>query len=435
MTKRQKLTIEASEKRQRLNELLALDELTDEQRAELETLSKRMQQIEVEMRAAVTAEAADEAEARGLFGNNGDGEPAETRRLLETVTLGDYLAPAGAGAAIEGRARELNEALQSPLSGPGGGVAVPWEVLLTPELRRAPEQDGTERRAFTDTGDYAGGIGQRPILQRLFGPGIADALGVRIDSVPVGRTEWPLITAGVAPAMAVEGAAAAAAVAPTFATETLKPKRLTGRYEYTHEMAGQVMELEQALRRDLADAVRSQMSNLLINGDEATNAHEPDGFATTIAAPADAGATATYADYAGAHAQAVDGIHAGMETQVSSVIGVSVYQHAAAVYQTGSGESGSEALRRRSMSCMASPYVGDASNAGQQKLNLFHAAGPNGGGVMRGDSVAAMWPTLEVIRDIYSKASQGVVLTWVTLWDAQTAFRSSAYKRVAFDIS
>ena len=49
---------------------------------------------------------------------------------------------------------------------------------------------------------------------------------------------------------------------------------------------------------------------------------------------------------------------------------------------------------------------------------------------MRGDSVAAMWPTLEVIRDIYSKASQGVLLTWVALWDAKTAFRSAAYQRL-----
>ena len=53
--------------------------------------------------------------------------------------------------------------------------------------------------------------------------------------------------------------------------------------------------------------------------------------------------------------------------------------------------------------------------------------------MMRGDSVAAVWPTLEVIRDIYTKASEGgVVLTWVALWDLQTAFRSAAYKRVAF---
>ena len=124
-----------------------------------------------------------------------------------------------------------------------------------------------------------------------------------------------------------------------------------------------------------------------------------------------------------------------METEVSSVIGTDVYRHAASVYQAGSGESGSEALKRRSMSCRASSYIPAATNAGQSKGNIFHLAGPNGGGVMRGDSVAAMWPTLEVIRDIYTKASQGVVLTWVALWDAKIAFRAAAYQRIAFKIT
>ena len=423
MTKRQKLTIEASEKRQRLNELLALDELTDEQRAELETLSKRMQHIEVEMRAAVTAEAADEAEARGLFGNNGDGEPAETRRLMEAVTLPDYLGPAANGAAIEGRAAELNAALKVGIAGPGGGVAIPWDVL--------------EVRAFTTTAQNDGSEMQRPILQRLFGPGIMDALGVRMDTVPAGRSEWPLIATGVAPAQAKEGAAAGAAVAATFAYANLKPKRLTGRYEFTHEMAASVADIEQGLRRDLADAVKSKMSDLIINGATPTaqNPQYVEGFLAEIMAPGDAAATAVYADYAGAHAAGIDGIHSEMETEVSSMIGVDVYRHAATVYQAGSGESGSEALKRRSMSCRASLYIPAAANTGQSKANLFHLAGMNGGGVMRGDSVAAMWPTLEVIRDIYSQASQGVVLTWVALWDAKVAFRSSAYQRLAFDIT
>ena len=45
---------------------------------------------------------------------------------------------------------------------------------------------------------------------------------------------------------------------------------------------------------------------------------------------------------------------------------------------------------------------------------ILHASGPNGG-AMRGDSVAAVWPVLELVRDIYSKASTGIVLTWVGL--------------------
>ena len=64
-----------------------------------------------------------------------------------------------------------------------------------------------------------------------------DALGVRMDSVPTGRTEWPLITAGTSVSQKAEGTAADAAVAATFSTETLKPKHLTGRFEYTHEQA------------------------------------------------------------------------------------------------------------------------------------------------------------------------------------------------------
>ena len=262
--------------------------------------------------------------------------------------------------------------------------------------------------------------------------GIMDTLGVRIDSVPTGIFEWPIITAGVAPEEKAEGTAATDAVAATIEEQTLKPKRLTGEYEFSHEIAASVPGIEAALRRDLADAVMARMSAQIIDGDN-TGA-KVRGFATAIGAPDDAAATAVYADYAGAHALAVDGIHATMETEVSSVIGVSVYQHAAGVYQAGSGESGSEALRRRGMRCMASPYVGAAANSGQHKLNIFHAAGPNGG-AMRGDSIAAVWPTLEIVRDVYTAASVGVVLTWVSLWDAYTAFRPDAYVRVAFDVS
>ena len=390
----------------------------------MDTLTKRLEQSDTELRAAILAQGDDEARALAAHGTDGaDGESAERRRLLDGVTIADYLNPASSGRGIEGRAAELNAALEVPVVGAGGGVAVPWHVL--------------ETRAFTDTAANDGSNVQRPILQRIFGPGIMDSLGVRMDSVPVGRSEWPLITAGVAPAQAKEGAAAAAAVKATFSTATLKPKRLSGVFEYTHEIAASVADIEQALRRDLADAVKSKMSDLIINGAAPTNnaPQNVQGFLATIAAPDDAGATAVFADYAGAHAAGIDGKHAEMETEVSSVIGTDVYRHAASVYQAGSGESGSEALKRRSMSCRASSYIPAATNAGQSKGNIFHLAGPNGGGVMRGDSVAALWPTLEVIRDFYSKASQGVVLTWVALWDAKVAFRAAAYQRIAFKIT
>ena len=54
---------------------------------------------------------------------------------------------------------------------------------------------------------------------------------------------------------------------------------------------------------------------------------------------------------------------------------------------------------------------------------------------MRGDSIAAVWPTLNLIRDIYTQAASGVtVLTWLSLWDCFTAFRADSYARVSFQI-
>ena len=424
MTPRQKIELRLSEVRTRLNDIAGLegDAFTDEIRAELGTLKTEFADLESRHQAAIIGDGLDEARARGAFGPE-DGEAGERGRLLRETTLADYLAPAASGAALQGRAAELNAALEAPLTGQGGGIAVPWAML--------------ETRAFTATAANDGPEMQRPILQRLFGPGVLDTLGVRMDSVPAGRVEWPLISSGAAPAQAKEEAGAAGAVTAGFTFANLKPKRLTGQYEFTHEVAASVAEVEQALRRDLADAIKSKMSDLIINGVAPTNAapQNVQGFLAAIAAPGDAGATATYADYAGAHASGIDGLHAEMETEVSSVIGTDVYRHAATVYPTSGLEAGSEALKRRSGACRASSYIPDATNAGQSKGNLFHLSGPNGGGVMRGDSVAAMWPTLELVRDIFSKASQGVVLTWITLWDARVAFRSAAYQRVAFKIT
>ena len=436
MTAAQKHALRISEIRQRLNQIGGLegDAYDEAAQNEQRALLAELDTTETRYQAAVRVEGAEQATAAGAFGN-GDGEGAEVRALLGRVRVADYLGAAAAGIGAGGAAAELNAALEVPIVGGAGGVSIPWEVLLTPEARQAQRQ--AEQRAFTDTGDYGGGIMQRPILQRLFGMDIMGALGVRIDSVPAGRTEWPLITGGVAPDQKAEGTAADAAVAAAFSTETLKPKRLTGKYEYTHEMAAQVPDLDSALRRDLADAVWAKMNALTLLGDEATNAQEPNGFLTAITAPTAPTAEAKFEDYAGSHALAIDGIHAASEDQVYSVIGVAAMQHAASVYQTGSGESGSEALKRRSMACMASSFVPVPTGANKlQDGNIFHAAGPNGGGAMRGDSVAAVWSSgLEVIRDIYSQASTGIVLTWISLWDLEAAFRSAAYKRVAFRLA
>ena len=425
----QKLELRRSLVRQRLSELAGVDELDDEARGETDKLTTEWTDLETRHRAAIISESADEASRAERFEDT-DGE---YRELRSRANLGAYLGAASAGSGITPGSPEdeLNAALEVRSS--GGGVPIPWAML---EAGRGPVE-ARETRVFTETSASDGSNLQRPILQRLFGEGLFDALGVRLDSVPVGRSEWPLISGGVVPAQAKEGTAAAAAAAATFSHANLTPKRLTGRYEYTHEIAASVPGLEGALRRDLADAVKAEMSDLIVSGAAPTNSNPQhvQGFLTgsRLTTTDLSSAEATAADYGGLHALAVDGIHAGQETEVMSIVGDETYRHSASTYITGSGESGSGLLSRRSGGCMASTYIPDA--ASMKQTAILHAAGPNGGGIMRGDSVAAMWPTLEIIRDIYSEASRGVVLTWVGLWDAYTAFRPSAYKRIAIQIS
>ena len=186
MTNSQKLALRLSELRQKLNALSAKDELTEAEQDEMRSLSGAYPQIEERWRAAQIAEGAEEDAARGEDPDQGDGEAAEVRRLRETVRLSDYLSPAAAGIGLSGGAAEFNAALSLPTVGASGGIAVPWDALLTPELSETRQDPDPERRAFTTTTQYAGGVGQRPILQRLFGMDILAALGVRLDSVPRG---------------------------------------------------------------------------------------------------------------------------------------------------------------------------------------------------------------------------------------------------------
>lgn len=428
MTAKQRIEAERSELRQKMATLLGKDELSAEERAELDKATKRLADTETELRAADALGGDDEpktvseTETRGTARNGADGESAELRKLLETATLSGYLEHASDGSKVDGAEAELSKALE--LRSEGGAVAVPWEMLAGPEP--------TETRASTTTAALDGGTVQRTPLQRLFGRGILDVLGVRVDSVPVGMSEWPLLTGGVAPAQTAEDTAAPAAVTAAFATQTLKPKRLTGRYEFTAEMAAQVRALEPTLRRDLSDAIMSKMSDQILNGDG--SGANVTGFLNRLTKPTDPTTEATYADYAKLPASAVDGLHAETEGQVGVLLGVDVYQHAAGVFQTGSGEAGIEAINRRCRSCRSSSYVAAAAS-GISSSNILHAAGPNGG-MMRGDSIAAVWPSLNIIRDIYTKAADGVtVLTYIMLWDAYTAFRSDAYKRVSFKLT
>ena len=170
MTDAQRLSIRLSEIRSRLNEIAGLEDatLTEEIRTEADALSREYQAKETQHRAAIVVESAEQRQAEGEFGN-GDGSPAETRALLSRVGLADYVRASIGNRELAGATSELNSALDCPMVGTDGGIAIPWRVIRgqpAPELRQNPEA-----RAFTTTGAYDGPTTQRPILDELFGSG------------------------------------------------------------------------------------------------------------------------------------------------------------------------------------------------------------------------------------------------------------------------
>ena len=107
MTRRQRLQLEQSEKRQKLNELLALDELSDEQRGELESLTKRMQEIEVEIRAAIVAEGEEEQRMAAEFGDEPEGR--ELRALIDGASAGVIFGATLEHRQTDGKTAELQQ--------------------------------------------------------------------------------------------------------------------------------------------------------------------------------------------------------------------------------------------------------------------------------------------------------------------------------------
>ena len=138
MRKTVKLQIEMSEKREKINALLNKEELSDDERGELDTLTKRAQEIEIELRAALVADGESEERARAAF----DGTPATTpeatpeARELERITAGasvaDIVSATVAHRATEGATAELQKHLGI------GGDQVPLELLETRAATHTP---------------------------------------------------------------------------------------------------------------------------------------------------------------------------------------------------------------------------------------------------------------------------------------------------------
>ena len=106
MTKSQKLTIKLSSGRQKLNDLLAVEERSDEQNNELETLTAEVQKTEPELRAAIAAEGEEVIETTVE-----KPEDRELRSLIGKASIGEIVSGTLRNKPAAGASKELQDHL------------------------------------------------------------------------------------------------------------------------------------------------------------------------------------------------------------------------------------------------------------------------------------------------------------------------------------
>ena len=202
-----------SRERQRMAELAVADNLTDETRAELDTIEKSTPDLERQIRAArIACEDADAAaETRAV--DEPDAERRERIELRSKASLCGFIRSALEGRMVDGAEAELRAA--------AGVSGIPLEIWDVP--------GPTERRVDAETkAPGTVGINLDTIRPAVFANSIAPRIGVEMPRVMSGTYASATIGDSLTAAAKAKGADADATAA-TFTVTSVTPKRISAR--------------------------------------------------------------------------------------------------------------------------------------------------------------------------------------------------------------
>ena len=426
MTTTQKLTIRASEIRQRLNEIAGLegDALTDEIRAEESSLQTEYRDTETKLRAAVAAEG-DPNEIRTSVEE--DAEARERRERRGKCTLGVYLGAAvaqGDAGRVTGAAEEYSAAMGCP------GL-VPITMLgPTAEERAAAHARAVEHRAVTPApADSDVPHTHAPIVPALFDRSIAAFLGIEMPTVGTGIQSYPVLSTNLQGGMVAEDTAATEG-AGAFAVTDADPRRLSGSLRIRKEDIAKFPNLEESLRENLSMVLSDEGDKQFVNGDN--TAPNLNGILAQLTDPSAPAANAeTYVRYAAAFASHIDGLFAMMPGDVRGLVGPHTLRHMASTFGTASGDRSSYVMLAADFGGVrATRRIADPASNIQQAI--IRRANP----AMDRVAVAPVWMGMEVIRDPYTDAKKGqVIVTGTVLVGGVVLLRPAAFVQDSFRVA
>ena len=387
MTKKAKLAIEMSEKRQKLNELLGKDELSSEERAEMSALTTRLQELEPELRAAIVAEESHETRIEGT------GEATELRALADRCNMGAIFAAVLEHRNVEGPEHELQTHYGL------AGNMIPLELLM-------------EHRAVTPAPGQVS-QNQAPIIPGVFPDSVSAFLGIDMPRVSVGDAVYPVLTKNAEVKTPAENAEAAETTG-AFSASVLVPSRLQASFFYSREDRARFGGMDMALRENLSMALADGLDKEVVAGDDGL-------LSGTNLANHAAGAVTSFAGYLKDLAYGrIDGTYAAMTSELRIVMGAGTYAHAGSVYRnTSVDRTVLDRLMELTGGVKVSAHVPAVSNANKQNAVIRRG--------MRRDMVAPVWEGVTLIPDEITKAAHGQIVVTAVMLHAVKLLRSAGF--------
>ena len=405
MTPRQKIEVEQSTHRERINALLGQETRSAEEGTELSTLTARMQALEIEYRAAVVAEPDTSTVTPTM-----DSEHRERLELRSKASLGRFLVAAMKGRAPTGAEAELADA--------AGVDGIPLELWDVPETREV-------------TGAPATGVTNiDPLRPMLFAPSIVGTLGVDMPMVPSGSYATGTITTA-ATAGPVAKSAEVVETAAAFTVQTTTPHRVGASLNLTVEDVASVgsANFESILREHISLTLSDELDDQMLNG--AGGGNNLTGlFERLTDAPAPAAAVETWTRFLKIQSGQIDGLFASELSHIQLLVGVDTFRLAAATFQGNNSE-------QSAASYLKANGAGFATNkrmpAKASHIQPGIAIRKGRGGMQT--AVCPHWGSLS-IDDVYSGARKGErrYVVSVLLGDV-ILVQPAAYAEVAFRVS
>ena len=390
MTISQKLTIKLSSARQKINALLGVEERSEDQNKELESLTADVQKTEPELRAAIASEGAETATVETTL----KPEAREFREILGKASAGSIVSCVLRNKATSGAERELQDHFELSTN------EVPLELLRTP----------LETRAVTVApGDT--GAQQSEIVQPVFASGDAAFLGVRETMLQAGDAVFPVLSTRPTIGGPHKDSTSVNNTTGSFTADALVPERIQAAFLYRRtdgvRFAGMDAALRMALSSGLQEGLDKELVDQIVSDVGRTDASAADTFATYRS-------RFIYGQ--------VDGRFANSEADIRLLMGAATLQDAAVLYRGNTADdSAVDSLRRVSGGLRVSPHIAAASG---NKQDVLIRRGS------RDDAHVGLWPGVGIIDDQVTAAAKGEITLTAILLAAWKVTRPAGFARV-----